>query len=109
MLSLCTILSFTILSNATSLRERDTYFALGFSYEKFNNIKEGATKEEVLQTLGEPLQKIDWGDHTQQTWRYSKNGKLGDIEAGDLIGKNHYEILFDQSGKVKQTSYYVSY
>lgn len=49
----------------------DTLYAKGYSYSKFNKIKKGMSRSEVIKLLGNP---IDSPDYDRKTWwlRYSQ-------------------------------------
>lgn len=107
-LFLYTLGFFTVVSEFTPLRELDTYYTAGFSQEKFDSIKIGATKEEVTQILGDPFYKDDLS-LDREYWQYTKSGKLGDPGANDLIGGLYIRIWFDKDGKVDTKSNSVFY
>lgn len=86
---------------APVIRNLDTSYTPGFTQEKFNTIKLGSTKEDVLQILGEPFYKEDWkGDRAVEFWQYTKSGKTGDIDVNDFVGGIFIKIWFDKGGKV---------
>lgn len=55
----------------------DTVFAKDFTWEKFENVKTGMTKEEVINVIGQPLTKrvMDYPD-PNECWQYSSDSKL---------------------------------
>jgi DNA phosphorothioation-dependent restriction protein DptG len=53
--------------------EIDTEFAPNFSWNNFNQVQPGMSKEEVRQLLGEPVHDIFSSDHY---WQYSKDNKF---------------------------------
>ncbi len=58
----------------------DTIFSKDFTWGKFEKVQEGMSREEVIQLLGQPLSKHDWGNPpTRKCWQYSKDGKLEPI------------------------------
>ncbi len=51
----------------------DTIFAKNFTFEKFDSVKMGMSKEEVLEIMEEPMLKSNPGN---ECWWYSGDGKL---------------------------------
>ena len=84
----------------------DTTFTNQFSFEKFGAIKAGMTVDEVLELIGEPLQKrIPQGtatnkegwlnfDESKDCWQYSSDGKLG--TTGDASWYSYVVCFKDQ-------------
>lgn len=82
----------------------DTKFAPGFSEVKFNNIQPGFTKNDVLNILGEPLEKHEADEWSR--WSYSTDGKCQWL--CDLAWIS-YEINFDNEGKIKNKERRINY
>lgn len=86
---------------STEVRQADTIYAPNFSFTEFQSLPANATKENVVQRLGEPLSKtLGYGGLPySEVWNYSIPGRLlGPFS--DLFGGNYYQVLFDKDGKV---------
>lgn len=86
--------------------EIDTLYTPNFSYEKFQEIKKGMTKEQVKQILGDPFSIVKPGD---ERWGYSKNGKSGIADLNDFIGWRSIDVFFDEDQKVSSKSDHIFY
>ncbi len=52
----------------------DTIFAEKFTWEKYNEVKDGMKSEEVKNLIGEPIGKLGM-DTKNACWQYSTDGK----------------------------------
>lgn len=78
----------------------DTYFASGYSEQKFQEIRAGMTKTEVLQRLGPPLNDTD-----DLVRVYSRDGALGIWDFAWLVRV----VIFDDNSLVRDTEASVAY
>lgn len=56
-----------------TIEPEDTVTAPGFREELFERIRPGMAASEVLDVLGQPLERVEIKPHTQ-LWRYTKQG-----------------------------------
>jgi hypothetical protein len=52
--------------------QHTTGFATGYTDRGFSEIRQGMATNEVLRTLGEPLNRVTWSSWPEGEWQYSQ-------------------------------------
>ncbi len=106
LLALCaTTLLAAAVSSACGRSQEETRYAAGFNEEVFTTIPIGVSQSEVIQRLGEPLEKWNhWNDkgiHDRVFLAYSKR---------ESLGATHFRVLiFSPDGRLidREADYYL--
>jgi hypothetical protein len=78
----------------------DTVYSKNFDEKKFQGITPGASKDEVLSLLGEPLSKFkQYPEDSLEVWEYSSDGACNGWCDFAWLGR---AVTFGPDGKVKE-------
>jgi hypothetical protein len=88
------------------ITDADTKYSLGYSHNKFAQIKIGMTEKEVMEIIGEPL--VRWKPYKYSKYKKDKGHYVG-LQYSESPSDTHYRIrqVYLDNGKVAEIiSYY---